>query len=76
MTVKRQCSASLGHNGCHIGLLCIYKTRLPSPSLLLSHILSRAPCCPLGKRGLTAAMVMKRGVQLEGDWKLTVGMET
>lgn len=63
MTVKRQNPVSVRHNSCHIGLLCFHQTRLPSPSLLPSHILSCATCCPLGKRGLVTAMVMKRVVR-------------
>lgn len=44
----------------------------PSRSLTFPPALPPSP----GKPGLTAAMAMKEGVQLEGDWRLTVAVET
>lgn len=49
-------------------LVCPLPRRLTFSSVL--------PAVPWEKRGLMAAMAMKRGVRLEGDWKLTVVMET
>lgn len=44
----------------------------PSRSVTFPPALPSSP----GKRGLSAAMAMKKGVQLEGDWRLTVAVET
>lgn len=44
----------------------------PSRSVTFPLALPSSP----GKRGLSAAMAMKKGVQLEGDWRLTVAAGT
>lgn len=41
-----------------------------------SHIPSLTAPVPWETGGLSAAMAMKEGVQLEGDWRLTVAVET
>lgn len=55
---------------------CVF-TKLVCP-LPPSRRLTFPPALPSspGKQGLTAAMAMKEGVQLDGDWRLTVAVET
>lgn len=55
---------------------CVF-TKLVCP-LPPSRRLTFPPALPSspGRQGLSAAMAMKEGVQLEGDWRLTVAVET